>query len=47
VSVPGQVEISITMKMDNWGFGEVEGHPRGENPGTSARPLGTEKPSSP
>jgi len=27
VSVPENVEIEVSMEVDNWGFGRVEGAP--------------------
>ena len=44
MSVPVNAQISITMKGDNWAFGEVTGTARWNAPGLSERPLGTEKP---
>jgi hypothetical protein len=43
VGVPAQAEIAITMKADNWAFGQVEGRPR-EAGTLSERPAGTDKP---
>jgi len=43
VSVPVGVEIAVTMKMDNWAFGEIQGTPRDAASAASDRPLGTDK----
>lgn len=44
MSVPETAQISITMKGDNWAFGEVSGIERWTAYGLSERPAGTDKP---